>query len=104
MYAVIETGGKQYKVSEGDILKIEKLNVEEGQDVKFDKVLLYSNGDELQIGKPLLENVSVSGKVLAHGKGKKIIVFKYKPKKNYRKKKGHRQLFTKVRIEEIAIA
>ena len=104
MYAVIETGGKQYKVSKGDILKIEKLNVEEGQDVNFDKVLLYSNGDELQIGKPLLENVLVSGKVLAHGKGKKIIVFKYKPKKNYRKKKGHRQLFTKVRIEEIALA
>lgn len=104
MYAVIETGGKQYKVGEGDIIDVEKLDAGEGEEIKFDRVLLLNNDGEIKVGTPILEGVIVSGKVLAQAKGKKIIVFKYKPKKNYRKKKGHRQPFTRVRIEGIAVA
>lgn len=101
MYAVIETGGKQYKVQEGDVLYIEKLEVGEGEAVSFDKVLLVSKEDGLVVGSPLVSGATVSGKVEKHGKGKKIIVFKYKSKKNIRKKQGHRQPYTKVVIDKI---
>lgn len=100
MYAIIETGGKQYKVSEGDVVYIEKLAVNEGDAVKFDKVLAVG-GDNAVIGTPVVEGASVDAKVLAQGKGKKIIVFKYKPKKGSKTKQGHRQPFTKVQIEKI---
>ena len=85
MYALIETGGKQYKIQEGDILSVEKLGAGEGEMVSFDKVLLVSGEDGIKVGKPYVEGAAVEGEVLFHGKGKKIIVFKYKPKKNYRK-------------------
>lgn len=101
MYAVIETGGKQYRVEKDSVLYIEKLDAQEGDTVTFDKVLLVKNGDETKAGSPLLEGAKVTGKVVKHGKGKKIMVFKYKPKKNYKRKKGHRQPFTQVVIENI---
>lgn len=101
MYAIIETGGKQYKVAEGSILRVEKLPVEEGQTVEIDKVLAVSKDGVLTVGTPTVTNAKVVMKVLEQGKGKKIIVFKYKPKKNIRKKQGHRQPFTKVQIEKI---
>lgn len=102
MYAIIETGGKQYRVQEGDILEIEKLNCEAGSVYTFDKVLAVAKDDgTVNFGKPYLSDAKVDAKVLEHGKGKKIIVFKYKPKKNERKKRGHRQPFTKVQIEKI---
>ncbi len=100
MYAIIETGGKQYKVSEGDVVYIEKLAVNEGDAVKFDKVLAVG-GENAVIGTPVVDGASVDAKVLAQGKGKKIIVFKYKPKKGSKTKQGHRQPFTKVQIEKI---
>lgn len=101
MYAVIETGGKQYRVQEGDTLFVEKLDAEVGETISFDKVLILSKDGELQAGKPFVDGVKVEGSVLEQGKAKKIIVFKYKAKKNYRKKTGHRQPFTKVKIEKI---
>ena len=100
MFAVIETGGKQYKVSEGDILFIEKLDVEEEATVKFDKVLAVSDDSGFTVGAPYVE-VNVEAKVLKHGKGKKIYVMKYKAKKNEKKKIGHRQCYTKVEITKI---
>ena len=100
MYAIIETGGKQYKVAEGDILFVEKLDAEVDGSYTFDKVLAIG-GDEFKAGSPVVEGASVTAKVLKQGKDKKIIVFKYKPKKNYRKKQGHRQPYTKVQIEKI---
>jgi len=100
MYAIIETGGKQYQVCEGDVLKVEKLSVAEGKTVELDKVLAISKDDKLTVGKPWLD-AKVTAKVLKHGKGDKIIVFKYKPKKNYRRKQGHRQPFTEIQIEKI---
>ncbi len=100
MYAVIETGGKQYKVSEGDVLFVEKLGAAEGDAVKFDKVLAVG-GEQTVFGTPVVEGASVDAKVLANGKDKKVIVFKYKPKKGYKKKQGHRQPYTKVVIEKI---
>jgi len=103
MYAVIETGGKQYKVQEGDVVFVEKLNVEDGAVVTFDKVLAVSNEGKVTFGKPLVENASVTAKVLGQGKNRKIIVFKYKPKKGYRNKTGHRQPYTKVQIEKINV-
>ncbi len=103
MYAVIETGGKQYKVQEGDVVFIEKLDVEDGAAVTFDKVLAVSDEGNVTFGKPLVENAFVSAKVLGQGKDKKIIVFKYKAKKNYRNKNGHRQPYTKVQIEKISV-
>lgn len=101
MYAIIETGGKQYKVQEGDVLYIEKLEANEGESVSFDRVLLVSKDSGLVVGSPVVSGAAVSAKVEKHGKGKKIIVFKYKAKKNYRKKQGHRQPYTKVLIEKI---
>lgn len=101
MYAIIETGGKQYKVQEGDIVFIEKLAIEDGNPVSFDKVLLISNDSELTPGKPYVEGAVVEGTVLGQGKAKKIIVYKYKAKKNQRKKQGHRQPFTRVQIDKI---
>lgn len=101
MYAIIETGGKQYKVEEGMALYIEKLDVEAGDAVNFDKVLLVSKDGQVQVGSPTVANATVTGKVEKHGRSKKIIVFKYKAKKNYSKKQGHRQPFTKVVIEKI---
>lgn len=100
MYAVIETGGKQYKVQEGDVLFVEKLTVSEGDDYVFDNVLAISRDGELKTGNPV-SGASVSAKVLGQGKGKKVIIFKYKSKKNERKKQGHRQPYTKVQIEKI---
>ena len=104
MYAIIETGGKQYKVEKDQILHVENLNIEEGGEVVFDKVLLVS-GDNgaITVGKPYVKGATVKGSVLKNGKSKKIIVFKYKAKKNQRKKKGHRQPFTRVEIKELAI-
>lgn len=101
MYAIIETGGKQYRVSEGSVFKVEKLPADPGAEVVFEKVLFISKDGETQVGSPYLEGAKVLGKVLSQGKGKKIIVFKYKPKKNYRRKQGHRQPFTQVRVEKI---
>ncbi len=102
MYAIIETGGKQYRVSVGTICNVEKLDTGVGEEVVFDKVLLMNNEDGTEAGSPYLTGRKVSAKVLAHGKGKKIIVFKFKPKKNYRRKRGHRQPFTRVVIEKIS--
>lgn len=100
MYAIIKTGGKQYNVEEGKIITIEKLAVSEGDEVTFDKVLLLS-GDTVKIGQPFVAGAKVIAKVLAQGKEKKIRIFKYKAKSNYRRRQGHRQPFTKVQIEKI---
>ncbi len=101
MYAIIETGGKQYKVCEGDIVFIEKLDVNEGDTVTFDRVKAVSVGSEFKVGAPTVEGATVTAKVIANGKGKKIYVMKYKSKKNEKKKIGHRQPYTKVQIEAI---
>ena len=101
MYAIIETGGKQYKVQQGDIIFVEKLNAELDSIIKIDKVLAVSDDTNVTIGAPLVVGASVDVKVLANGKQKKIIIFKYKPKKGYRKKQGHRQFYTKIQIEAI---
>lgn len=100
MYAVIQTGGKQYKVEKGDEILVEKLEADVDAEVAFD-VLLVADDAGVKIGQPVLEGVVVKGKVLEHGKGKKVVVFKYKPKKNSRKKNGHRQPYTKVEILSI---
>ena len=101
MYAVIETGGKQYKVEAGDVLYVEKLAVEENADVTFDKVIAVGTDDGIKVGKPYVEGATVTAKALKNGKAKKIVVFTYKPKKNEKRKKGHRQPYTQVRIEAI---
>ncbi len=101
MYAIIETGGKQYKVSEGDVVFIEKLEVEEGAEVTFDKVLMVGEGDAAKVGTPVVEGATVTAKAIKNGKAKKVVVFKMKRKKNERKKKGHRQPYTKVEITAI---
>jgi len=100
-FAVIKTGGKQYIVEPGKKLKIEKLEAEEGKEVTFDQVLLLSDNNKLLFGTPLVENAKVVGKVLKQGRAKKVVVFKYKPKKRYKVKKGHRQHFTEVEITKI---
>ncbi len=101
MYAIIETGGKQYRVSEGDVLNVEKLNVEEGSEVVFDKVLTVVNDGDVKIGTPVVTGAKVKAKVAKQGKAEKIFVFKYKAKANYRKRQGHRQPFTQVEITGI---
>ena len=101
MHAIIETGGKQYKVTEGDTLFIEKLPNEAGDNVTFDKVLAVIDGDKITVGTPVVEGAKVDASVVKNGKGKKILVFKYKPKKGYRKRQGHRQPYTKVTIGKI---
>ncbi len=101
LYAVIETGGKQYKVQQGDVLFVEKLGLEEGDSVKFDKVLMVGKEDGLVVGAPYVEGAAVEATVVKNGKDKKIIVYKFKAKKNYRRKQGHRQPYTKVEIGAI---
>ncbi len=103
MTAIIETGGKQYKVAEGDTLYIEKLPVEAGDNVTFDKVLAILDGDKATFGTPVVAGAKVDASVVKNGKGKKIIVYKMKPKKNYRRKQGHRQPYTKVTIGKISV-
>ena len=104
MYAIIESCGKQYKVAEGDVVFFEKLDAEEGKKVTFDKIILVSEEGQVQVGNPYVKGVKVEGKVVSHGKAKKIIVFKMKAKKNERKKQGHRQPYTKVEITGIKTA
>ena len=103
MHAIIETGGKQYKVAEGDTLFIEKLPVEAGEAVTFDKVLAVIDGDNVTVGTPVVEGAKVDASVVKNGKGKKVLVFKYKPKKGYHKRQGHRQPYTKVTIGKISV-
>ena len=100
MYAIIATGGKQYKVSEGDIITIENLGIEAGEKVTFDQVLAVS-GDDLKIGNPTVDGATVDATVVKEGRGKKVIVYKYKRKTGYHKKNGHRQSYTQVKIEKI---
>ena len=100
MYAIIATGGKQYKVAEGDIIKVEKLGVDAGETVTFDQVLVVNNG-ELSIGCPTVAGASVTGTVVKEAKAKKVIVYKYKRKTGYHKKNGHRQLYTQIKIDKI---
>jgi len=104
MYAIIEACGKQYKVVEGDVVFFEKLDTEAGKKVNFDKVILVSDDKGVQVGNPYVKGVKVEGKVVSHGKAKKIVVFKMKAKKNERKKQGHRQPYTKVEITAIKTA
>ncbi len=101
MYAIIETGGKQYKVAEGDIIKVEKLPLDADSEITFDRVLVVSDDDNVQVGNPVVAGAKVTGKILAQGRDKKIIVFKYKPKKAFRKRAGHRQYISTVQIEKI---
>ena len=101
MYAIIKTGGKQYKVSEGDEIIVEKLEVEENSSVTFEEVLGIFDGENVKVGTPLVEGAKVNATVVKNGKGPKIRIFKYKHKTNYRRRAGHRQPFTKVKIEKI---
>jgi large subunit ribosomal protein L21 len=101
MYAIIETGGKQYRVEEGKILRVEKLAAVKGDAVVFDRVLMLNDGAAIKVGRPFLEGCRVEGKVTRQARDRKIIVFKYKAKKNYRRKQGHRQPFTEVLINTI---
>ena len=101
MLAIIKTGGKQYLVSPGDKIKVEKIDKEEGKEVTLSEVLLYENDKKVEIGYPFVKGAEVTAKILKHGKGKKLIIFKYKPKKRYKRKIGHRQQFTEVEILEI---
>ena len=103
MYAIFETGGKQYKAEKGDVVFVEKLDLEPGKTVNFD-ALVVSDGDNVQIGTPIVKGAKVKAKVIEHGKEKKVIIYKYKAKTNYRKKQGHRQPFTKIKITGIATA
>ena len=103
MHAIIETGGKQFKVAEGDTLFIEKLPVEAGDNVTFDKVLAILDDDKATFGAPVVDGAKVEASVVKNGKGKKIRIFKYNPKKGYRKRQGHRQPYTKVTIGKISV-
>lgn len=100
MYAIIATGGKQYKVSEGDVIRVEKLNVEDNQSVNFDQVLAVNDGT-LRVGTPVVEGASVTAEVVSNGRSRKVIVYKYKRKSGYHKKQGHRQHYTEVKITSI---
>ncbi|MBW1765996.1 MAG: 50S ribosomal protein L21 [Deltaproteobacteria bacterium] len=101
MYAVIQTGGKQYKVAPGEEVKVEKIPGNTGDSIAFDKVLFTSDGENVNVGNPFLEGTKVVGRITRHGKDRKIVVFKYKKRKGYRKKQGHRQDFTLIRIDNI---
>ena len=101
MYAVIFTGGKQYKVSEGEMLRVEKIPGEIGSPISFDRVLMFSDGKTIKVGQPTLSDVAVKGHIVEQGKAKKIIVFKYKRRKRYRRKLGHRQQYTALKIDTI---
>ena len=102
MYAVIRTGGKQYKVHEDQVLRVEKLDGSEGSEVEFSDVLLYSDGETLTLGAPVVENAVVKAHVVEQGRGKKQLVFKYKRRKGYRKMRGHRQYYTEIKIDSIS--
>jgi len=102
MYAVIATGGKQYRVTEGDVLRIEKIAGDVGDPVTLDQVLMIADGDQINVGRPVVANAAVNARIVEQGKAKKILVFKYKRRKGYRKKQGHRQPFTAIRIDTIA--
>ena len=102
MYAIVEACGRQYKVAEGDLVFVEKLEANEGDKVVFDNVLLISDGDKIKVGTPTVKSAKVEATVLEHGKAKKILVYKYKAKKNERKTQGHRQPYTKIKIEKIS--
>ena len=101
MYAVVNTGGKQYKVQKGETLRIEKIPGEVGSSVTFDKVLMLADGENIRVGQPVLENVAVQAQIVEQDKAKKILIFKYKRRKRYRRKNGHRQPFTAIRIDGI---
>ena len=103
MYAILVTGGKQYKVSEGDVIYVEKLGVEDGATVTFDQVLAVVDGENSKFGAPVVAGASVEAKVLKNGKAKKVVVFKYRPKKDSKSIRGHRQPYTKVQIEKISV-
>ena len=103
MYAIIVTGGKQYRVEQGDIVYIEKLDVEADSEVKFDQVLAIGEEGSVKVGAPVVEGATVTAKVIKNGKGKKITVFKYRPKKDSKSCQGHRQPYTKVQIEKISV-
>ena len=104
MYAIIQTGGKQYRVAPGDVLRVERLPGQRGDEVQLDQVLLVTDdGGEVRVGTPLVDNASVKGEIVRQGKAKKILVFKKKRRKGYRRKQGHRQLFTAVQINEIIV-
>ena len=103
MYAIIETGGKQYRVAEGDVIRCDLLSSDVGSDVTFDKVVFAGSGSEVKVGAPTLDGATVSGTVLRQGQGKKILVFRYKPKKRVRKLNGHRQRFAEVKITKITL-
>ena len=103
MYAVVATGGKQYKVQEGQVLRVEKIDGDVGAPVNFDQVLLFNDGENVNVGQPVLENATVSGHIVEQGKARKIIVFKYKRRKRFRRKQGHRQQFTAVKIDTITM-
>ena len=102
MYAVIKTGGKQYRVSEGDSLKIEKLDAAEGGDIEFDQVLMIGDGDQVTVGTPVIEGGKVSATVESHGRAKKVLIFKMRRRKNSRRRMGHRQSYTEVKITGIS--
>ncbi len=102
MYAVIKTGGKQYRVAAGDKLKVEKLIGDVGSDITIDQVLMVADGDNVTIGSPVVKGASVKAKVVAHGQGDKVLIFKMRRRKHYRKTQGHRQDFTEIQIEKIA--
>ena len=104
MYAIGASGGKQYKVQEGDTIKVETLKGEKGTQINFDEVLMFSDGEKVTIGQPTLANTTVQGHIVEQGKEKKIIVFKYKRRKRYRRKQGHRQQFTAVKIDSIQVS
>jgi len=102
MYAVIKTGGKQYRVSEGDTIRVEKLPAEEGASIELDQVLMIADGDDIKIGAPVVAGASVKATVLSHGRGDKVMIFKMRRRKHYRKTQGHRQNYTEIRIDGIS--
>jgi large subunit ribosomal protein L21 len=102
MYAVIKTGGKQYKVSEGQTLKVEKIDAEEGASIDLSEILMIADGDDVKIGKPFIEGGNVSATITSHGRGKKVNIVKFKRRKHHRKQMGHRQSYTEIKIDRIS--